>query len=53
VAGNWRRLHNEKLHNLYASSNIFRVIKLRRMRCVGYVAHMEEMITAYKILVRK
>jgi hypothetical protein len=27
VAGDWRRLHNEELHNLYASSNVIRVIK--------------------------
>jgi hypothetical protein len=32
VAGGWRRLHNEELHNLYVSRNIIRVIKLRRMR---------------------
>jgi hypothetical protein len=32
VAGDWRRLHNEELHNLYASSDIIRVIKSRRMR---------------------
>jgi hypothetical protein len=31
VAGGWRRLHSEELHNLYASPNIIRVIKLRRM----------------------
>jgi hypothetical protein len=31
VVGGWMRLHNEKLHNLYASSNIIRVIKSRRM----------------------
>jgi len=31
-AGGWRRLHNEKLHNLYASPNIIRVIKSKRMR---------------------
>jgi hypothetical protein len=31
VAGGWRRLHNEELHNLYASPDIIRVIKLRRM----------------------
>jgi hypothetical protein len=43
VAGGRRRLHNEKLHNLYASPNIIRVIKLRRMTCAGHVACMEEM----------
>jgi hypothetical protein len=32
VAGGWRRLHNEKLHNLYTSSNIIKVVKSRRMR---------------------
>jgi hypothetical protein len=31
VVGGWRRLHNEELHNLYASTNIIRVIKSRRM----------------------
>jgi hypothetical protein len=32
VTGNWRKLHNEELHNLYSSPNIIRMIKLRRMR---------------------
>jgi hypothetical protein len=32
VAGGWRRLHNEELHNLYASPTIIRVITSRRMR---------------------
>jgi hypothetical protein len=31
VMGGWRRLHNEELHNLYSSSDIIRVTKLRRM----------------------
>jgi hypothetical protein len=40
VAGGWRRLHNEQLLNLSASSNIIRMIRSRKMRCVGHVAHM-------------
>jgi hypothetical protein len=38
----WRKLHNDKLHNLYSSPNIVRVIKSRRMRWAGHVARMEE-----------
>jgi hypothetical protein len=40
VVGGWRKLHNEKLHNLYCSQSIIRMIKSRRMRCVGHVARM-------------
>jgi hypothetical protein len=40
VRGGWRRLHNEELHNLYASPNVIRVIISRRMRWAGHVARM-------------
>jgi hypothetical protein len=39
VAGGWRRLYNKELHNLYTSPNIIWVIKSRKMRWVGHVAH--------------
>jgi hypothetical protein len=38
VAGGWRKLHNEELHNLYSSPSIIRIIKSRRMRWAGHVA---------------
>jgi hypothetical protein len=53
VAGGWRRLHNEELHNLYASPNIIRAIKSRRMRWTGHVAHVGEVKNSYEILVGK
>jgi len=40
VAGGWRRLHSDELHNLYASLNVIRVTKTRRMRWVKNVARM-------------
>jgi hypothetical protein len=42
VAGGWRRLHNEEVHNLYASPNIIRVIISRRVRWVVRVAHIRD-----------
>jgi hypothetical protein len=53
VAGGWRSLHNEELHNLYASPNIIMVMKSRRMGWAGHVAHMGEMRNSCKILVGK
>jgi hypothetical protein len=49
--GEWRRLHNEELTDLYSSPNIMRVIKSRRMRWAGHVARMGEKSGAYRILV--
>jgi hypothetical protein len=40
VTGEWRKLHNEKLRDLYTSPSIIRMIKLRRMRWAGHVARM-------------
>jgi hypothetical protein len=44
VMGDWRKLHNEELHNLYSSPNIIRMIKSRRMRWAGHVARMRRRV---------
>jgi hypothetical protein len=49
--GLWRKLHNDELHSLYSSPNIVRVIKSRRMRCMGHVAYMGEGRGVYRALV--
>jgi hypothetical protein len=51
MTGEWRKLHNEELHNLYSSPNIIRIIKARKMRWAGHVARMGENRNAYRLLV--
>jgi hypothetical protein len=53
VTGEWRKLHNEELHDLYSSPSIIRIIKGRRMRWAGHVAGMGQKRTAYRLLVGK
>jgi hypothetical protein len=53
VTGEWRRLRNEELNDLYSSPNIIRVIKSRRMRWAGHVARMGEGRGTYRSLVER
>ena len=53
VTGEWRKLHNEELNDLYCSPNIVRLIKSRRMRWAGHVARMGEGRGVYMVLVGK
>jgi hypothetical protein len=53
VMGDCRKLHNEKLHNLYSLPSIIRMIKTRKMRRVVHVALMGGKMNAYRILVVK
>jgi hypothetical protein len=53
MMGEWRKLHNKELHDLYSSPSIIRIIKTRRMRWAGHVARMGEKRYAYRLLVGK
>ena len=53
VTGEWRKLHNEELSDLYSLPNIVRVVKSRRMRWEGHVARMGEGRGVHRVLVGK
>jgi hypothetical protein len=53
VIGEWRKLQNEELHNLYSSPDIIRQVKSRQMRSAGHVARMGQERNVYKVLVGK
>ena len=53
VTGEWRKLHNEELNDLYCSPNIVWIIKSRRMRWTGHVARMGEWRGVRRVLVAK
>ena len=53
VTGEWRKLHNEELSDLYALPNIVRVVKSRRMRWVGHVARVGEGRDVLRVLIGK
>jgi hypothetical protein len=53
VTGEWRKLHNEELRDLYSSPSNIIIIKSRRVRWAGHVARMEEKRNAYRLLVGK
>jgi hypothetical protein len=53
ATGEWRKLHNEELHDLYSSPTIVQVIKSRRMIWAGHVARMGERRGVYRVLMGK
>jgi hypothetical protein len=53
VIGEWRKLHNEELNDLYSSPIIIRIIMVSMMRWAGHVAQMREKKNAYRLLLGK
>jgi hypothetical protein len=53
ITGEWRKLHNEELNDLYSSPIIFRLIKSRRLRWAEHVAGIGDRTDVYMVLVRK
>ena len=51
LSGEWRKLHNEELSDLYSLPNIVRVVKSRRMRWAGHVARMGQGRVVHRVLV--
>ena len=51
--GEWRKLHNAELNDLYCSPNVVRVIKLRRMKWAGHVTRVGERRGAYRVFGRE
>jgi hypothetical protein len=49
VTGEWRRLHNEELYDLYCSPNVIRVVKSKRMRWAVYVVSLEDRRGVYSV----
>jgi len=53
VAGGWKTLHSNELHDVYSAPNIIRVLRSRRMRWAGHVECLQKMRNAYRVLVGK
>jgi hypothetical protein len=53
VTGEWRKLHNKQLRDLYSSPSIIGIIKSKRIRWAGHIARMGEKRNAYRLLVGK
>jgi hypothetical protein len=53
TSGEWRKLYNKELHDLYSSPSIIRIIKSRRVRREGHVSRMGKKRNAYRLLVGK